>query len=93
MKKMGWHIDNYTHPDVIDSMQDQGLVLSPEGEEAYWDFVSFVIEYGGCRCFISAPCSYCTHPHHPYSLIEIPEMWESDLKAGIRMVTKGIQPK
>lgn len=79
----------YEYPEVFEVMQNQGLVLSPEGEDAYYDFVSFVIEWGGCRCFVSAPCSYCTHPHHPYSLLEMPEMWESDLTAAIRAVTKG----
>lgn len=87
---MGW-LGEYTHYDVIESMQKRGLVLTPEGEDMYWDFVSLASEHGGCRCFICAPCSYCTHPGHPYSLVEAPELWENELVAEIRAVTKGRQ--
>lgn len=29
----------------------------------------------GCRCWLAAPCSYCTHPGHPIAL-EDDDCWE-----------------
>lgn len=73
-----------SHPE-FEYMERQGLVLTEEGEDLYYDWDSI----GGCTCFISPPCNYCTHPGHPISLAESPELWESELVAEIRAATKG----
>lgn len=30
----------------------------------------------GCTCFISPPCSCCTHPGHPFNQDETEDCWE-----------------
>lgn len=30
---------------------------------------------GGCTCFVSPPCGYCTHPGNPRNQAESPEDW------------------
>lgn len=46
----------------------------------------------GCTCFISAPCSYCTHPGHPIAIEETDEYWrrvEVDHKAELKKFLRG----
>lgn len=59
--------------------------LTDEAQAEREDFIS-CFEDSGCTCFISPPCSYCTHPGHPsgqeddscWILIE-PTAWDRDL--------------
>lgn len=37
---------------------------------------------GGCTCFISPPCGYCTHPGNPVNQEECDDCWEPALKGG-----------
>lgn len=50
-------------------------VLKKEYEEVADEF--FFTYYGrGCTCFLSPPCSYCTHEGNPANLEECDEAWE-----------------
>lgn len=47
-------------------------VLTEDAELDRLDWKSL----GGCTCFISPPCSSCTHEGHPTSQEETPECWQ-----------------
>lgn len=48
--------------------------LLPWAKEAEWAFNQ---NFGdaGCTCFISPPCSFCTHEGNPRNLEETPDAW------------------
>lgn len=48
-------------------------------EEAEAERREFDSHYGlrGCSCFISPPCSFCTHPGNPMNQDEDEECWET----------------
>lgn len=41
--------------------------LTAEAQADRDDFKHHVREFGGCACFISAPCGHCTHPGNPHN--------------------------
>lgn len=47
-------------------------------EEAQAERDNFDSEYSnrGCTCFISPPCSFCTHPGNPVNQAEDDTAWE-----------------
>lgn len=51
-----------------------GMVLT---EDARAEHDEWQMEHHdrGCTCFLSPPCSFCTHPGHPLNLNETPEAW------------------
>ncbi|WP_175716192.1 hypothetical protein [Burkholderia anthina] len=51
--------------------------LTEEAEAERNDFRSKYGNWGGCNCFISAPCSFCTHPGNPMNQNEDDECWET----------------
>lgn len=63
-------------------------LLKPDYQDMLDEFFAFVQEHGGCRCWICAPCSYCTHPGHPISLEQIDEAWLDPLTAAVRDVVE-----
>ena len=50
------------------------LRLTDEAEALVSDFRSLEGERG-CTCFISPPCSLCTHEGHPISIEESDDYW------------------
>lgn len=44
--------------------EDCGAEMTPEAQADRDDFETNVA-VRGCTCFISAPCSFCTHPGNP----------------------------
>lgn len=48
-------------------------------EEAEAERHEFERDYGnqGCTCFLSPPCSFCTHPGNPMNQNEDDECWET----------------
>jgi len=60
-----------------------GMVLKPEWQEVADEFFSNMRDRG-CTCFISPPCSYCTHEGNPTNLDETDEAWESELVGAVR---------
>lgn len=50
------------------------LELMPWAQELAHDFYMRHGD-GGCTCFISPPCSSCTHEGHPINLECTPEAW------------------
>lgn len=59
------------------------MVLKPEYQKVADEFW-FAYRDEGCRCFISPPCSYCTHEGNPANLDEDDDAWESELVGAIR---------
>lgn len=62
-------------------------------EEAENERASFESEFGnkGCTCFISPPCSFCTHPGNPLNQDNDDTAWEDvDL---VCVDNKGIEDK
>ena len=49
-------------------------ILNEYGQELSDEFES--AGYSGCTCFLSPPCSFCTHPGNPLCLEENDEAWE-----------------
>lgn len=47
-------------------------VLTEDAEFDRMDWASL----GGCTCFLSPPCGYCTHDGHPLNQEETPECWQ-----------------
>lgn len=64
-------------------MSRKGMVLKPEYQEVADEFW-FTYRGEGCRCFISPPCSYCTHEGNPANLEETDDAWESELIGAVR---------
>lgn len=50
------------------------LYLTAEAESEAAEFSSY-FEDAGCSCFISPPCSHCTHPGNPLNLAEDDSAW------------------
>lgn len=60
-----------------------GYVLKPEYQKLADEFDMYYT-FRGCTCFISAPCSFCTHEGNPLNLAEDEDAWESELVAAVR---------
>lgn len=56
----------------------QEWMLTSDSLEEYYDFLKYH-DYRGCWCFISPPCSYCTHSGNPNNLIEDEDSWNRGL--------------
>ena len=54
-----------------------GMSLTQEADDDRADFMRDC-EGRGCLCFISPPCSLCTHPGNPRNQDECDECWELD---------------
>lgn len=52
--------------------------LNQAGEDAVAEFEDIYMNRT-CRCFISPPCSYCTHEGNPINVEETPEYWDDDV--------------
>lgn len=63
------------------------IVFKPEYQKVADEFW-FTFRDRGCTCFISPPCSYCTHEGNPANLEEDPDAWEDELVAEIRFVAE-----
>lgn len=71
------------HMDIcIQSVKDADLwpikaepELTDEAQDDRDSFEAFKDELGGCRCHISPPCGYCTHPGNPANQ-EDPSCWK-----------------
>lgn len=62
---------------ILNAPHRKGFRLNEDGDEAYSIWLD---NFGdrGCTCFLSPPCSYCTHEGHPINVEETPEFWEPD---------------
>ena len=67
-----------------------GLVLTPEGELLEAQFKS-IFRWGGCSCFISPSCGYCTHPGNPLNLEGDPEVWMEEWEGFVVMESRARQ--
>lgn len=56
----------------------QEWMLTTDALDMYSDFMMYY-DNRGCSCFISPPCSYCTHIGNPNNLIEDEGCWNSGL--------------
>lgn len=54
-------------------MNRNNQILTKEAQADRDDFDS--TDYGGCSCFISPPCSFCTHPGNPVNQDYFDECW------------------
>lgn len=52
-----------------------GMILTPEAQAERDDFEAIYGIDGGCYCFISPPCGYCTHPGNPSNQEEGDDCW------------------
>lgn len=50
--------------------------LTEQAQADRADFERYDSEYGGCSCFQSAPCGWCTHPGNPHNQDEFDDCWE-----------------
>jgi hypothetical protein len=57
-------------------MNRDGMVLTPESQADRDEFEE--IDFNGCSCFISPPCSFCTHPGNPQNQDDFDECWEPE---------------
>jgi hypothetical protein len=51
-------------------------VLTQDAENDRAAFEAAGYRMGGCTCFISPPCGYCTHPGNPLNQEEDNSCWE-----------------
>lgn len=49
-------------------------VLTDDAQADRDEFNSY--DYGGCSCFISPPCNFCTHPGNPTNQDDFDECWK-----------------
>lgn len=61
---------------MIPSEFDEDLLT----EDALDEHLDFESEHSdrGCTCFLSPPCSYCTHPGNPTNLMEDENAWQGE---------------
>jgi len=55
-------------------MNRDGMVLTADAQFDRDDFNAS--DFGGCLCFISPPCNFCTHPGNPTNQDDFDECWE-----------------
>ena len=60
-----------------------GMVLDDWAEDERAEFRQ-EYEDGGCTCFISPPCGYCTHHGNPLNQEETDDCWIPVLKGGVK---------
>lgn len=65
--------DHITINCVIEKPERQ---LTEQAQADRADFERYDSEYGGCSCFQSAPCGWCTHPGNPHNQDEFDDCWE-----------------
>ena len=53
-----------------------GMILTDWAEQHREEFNREYAD-GGCTCFISPPCGYCTHEGNPRNQEEDPDCWVS----------------